>query len=391
MMPLDSLTHFSSRFALCVCVVLSLFSVACGDTVDETNNGTSCAPGETENPITGECVAPTDCGPNEYEHEITGECVKRPGTVEERDLGGDEPDTGMPDMGKDLQDMTSDLGGDDADMDPIDMDPVDMGPDCREGVDNDNDGLDNACECTWGRGLDVNDPDSDGDGLLDGEEDTDASCGFSPGETDPRSADTDSDGLDDKTERDDPRLDPLLSDSDNDGLRDDVEVAGCTEPDNDDSDSDGIKDGVEDGNGDGAIGTCPAGMYDVACAAGESDPCSDDTDGDGVLDIDEVAYRQCRPSDTATLVTPQLISDIRGDYQLALETSATAQPLASAQPISGHVFEDPTHHYTGFIASLTSPATGATAPRSGRLCLQSGRCALSRRYETKRRASDDDS
>ena len=71
-----------------------------------------------------------------------------------------------------------------------------------------------------GRPLDPNNPDSDGDGLRDGEEDRNGDGRLNVGETDPTTPDTDCDGLDDL-----------------------VEIQTGTSPTDPDTDSDGIDDG----------------------------------------------------------------------------------------------------------------------------------------------------
>ncbi len=94
------------------------------------------------------------------------------------------------------------------------------------------------------------DVDTDGDGLMDGEELHDT--GTSPADTD-----TDDDGLTDLDEVTGDKnvnwgkepTDPTDPDSDNDGLNDGDEVAGCSDPNNPDTDGDGINDGDEVANG----------------------------------------------------------------------------------------------------------------------------------------------
>ncbi|MDF7802080.1 lectin-like protein, partial [Pontiellaceae bacterium B1224] len=89
----------------------------------------------------------------------------------------------------------------------------------------------------FSEGLDPFNPDTDGDGLSDGDEykihGTNAQC-----------SDTDKDGLDDAEEI---RVgtDPCLNDSDRDGLSDSDELAAGTDPLNPDTDGDGLKDGLE--------------------------------------------------------------------------------------------------------------------------------------------------
>lgn len=129
---------------------------------------------------------------------------------------------------------------------------------------------------------DPDNPDTDGDGLRDGEEITRG--------TSPLFADTDADGL---TDGDEVRLrgtDPLRKDSDGDGLGDQEEVVLGTNPARADSDNDGLNDSVElargtnpllaDTDGDGL----PDGLESV------SSPLLRDTDGDGLDDAVESAY-----------------------------------------------------------------------------------------------------
>ncbi|MBP5226285.1 MAG: hypothetical protein J6336_02765, partial [Kiritimatiellae bacterium] len=102
--------------------------------------------------------------------------------------------------------------------------------------DSDGDGLEDGEELALG--TDPLDPDTDGDGLEDGEE---VSLG-----TDPLDPDTDSEGLDDEEEVT-LGTDPLLPDTDGDGLTDAEEVALGTDPLDPDTDNDGIPDGTEAG------------------------------------------------------------------------------------------------------------------------------------------------
>ena len=172
-------------------------------------------------------------------------------------------------------------------------DPLDLNDD-----DTDGDGLSNREEADLG--TDPNLEDTDGDGYFDGEE---VSIGSNP-----LDLDSDDDGLLDAEERDglvDSDNDGLINlidpDSDNDGLSDglevgvsnphpdtdvtqgnftaDVDSSSTTDPLNADSDFGGISDGIEDRNGNG--------RFDV----GERDPnrqADDDTDSDGLLDIIEI-------------------------------------------------------------------------------------------------------
>lgn len=128
--------------------------------------------------------------------------------------------------------------------------------------------------------------DTDGDGLLDGEEvrtystspvkaDTDGD-GLSDNleiktyNTDPLKADTDGDGLSDGDEISKYKTDPLKVDTDNDTLSDSDEInLYKTDPLNPDTDSDGLKDGEE------------VNMY-------RTDPLKADTDGGTIDDFTEV-------------------------------------------------------------------------------------------------------
>ena len=74
------------------------------------------------------------------------------------------------------------------------------------------------------KGLDPTEDDSDGDGLLDGEEDHDCDGNVDDGETDPLEVDTDLDGLDDFLEVECFGTNPLVEDTDGDGMTDFEEV-----------------------------------------------------------------------------------------------------------------------------------------------------------------------
>jgi uncharacterized protein (TIGR03382 family) len=209
--------------------------------------------------------------------------------------------------GTDIVDVTVNLAPGSADTDsdglddaqevavgtnPNDNDTDDDGiPDGTDGiVDTDGDGRINAL-----------DPDSDNDGLLDGTEAgvtaTTAPSGTNQSSpnfradadpattTDPRLADTDGDTLLDGEEdaNHDGRLDatetdPNKADTDDDELADNIELEGenPTDPRNADTDGDGLTDGDEDADHDGSLD------------AGETDPNNADTDGGGAGDGDEV-------------------------------------------------------------------------------------------------------
>lgn len=144
--------------------------------------------------------------------------------------------------------------------------------------------------------MDPGNPDSDGDGLRDGEEgDRDGDGQISAeDESSPIRRDTDGDGISDGEEvRAGTRVN--VCDTDGDGLSDGVELGriqpdeyngchglqasgtnyakpGAMDPKNPDSDGDGLKDGDEDKSGNGWVDP------------DESDPSAEDTDGDGLSD-----------------------------------------------------------------------------------------------------------
>jgi len=123
--------------------------------------------------------------------------------------------------------------------------------------DQDDDGLTTREEKQWE--TDPLDPDSDGDGLNDGDE-------IKKFATNPLDPDSDSDGLNDGNEIN-LATDPLDSDSDSDGLNDGDEINLATDPLDPDSDSDGLNDGNE-----------------IKLA---TNPLKQDTDNDGVIDVDD--------------------------------------------------------------------------------------------------------
>jgi hypothetical protein len=148
--------------------------------------------------------------------------------------------------------------------------------------DADGDGVSDAMEAVFG--MDPHDPDTDHDGLPDGEELLDWFYWGQGSATDP---DSDHDGVDDlHDDADGDGLSALeeralgsnrfLADSDYDGVPDGREVADGSSPALRDTDGDGIRDGDEDADGDGA------GLA-VELATG-SDPADPDTDHDGLAD-----------------------------------------------------------------------------------------------------------
>ena len=145
-------------------------------------------------------------------------------------------------------------------------------------ADSDNDGLTNDRERVLG--TDPYDPDTDNDGIKDGDEvntygtspvdfDTDGD-GLGDGDeiargTDPKDIDSDDDGLEDGEEVMSYGTNPLKSDTDGDGLGDNEEITRYrTDPLDPDTDNDDLKDGEEVSVG--------------------SNPLDPDTDDDGIND-----------------------------------------------------------------------------------------------------------
>jgi len=147
-------------------------------------------------------------------------------------------------------------------------------------------------------GTDPNNPDTDGDGLSDGEE-------VLVYKTDPLNPDTDGDGLKDGEEIHTYKTDPLNPDTDGDGLKDGDEVTIYnTDPTNPDTDGDGLMDGEEiltyktdplnpDTDGDGLKDGPEVKTYG-------SDPLNVDTDGDWLQDGEEVHNYRTNPVDKDT-------------------------------------------------------------------------------------------
>ena len=130
--------------------------------------------------------------------------------------------------------------------------------------------------------------------------------------TDPDSADSDNDGLDDWAELYEAGTDPWDPDSDNDGLPDGDEIALGTNPHSSDTDGDGLPDAWEVANG-----------LDPTSDVGD-DGASGDPDGDGLTNAQE---RQ--------LGTDLLLPDTDGDG-----VSDGAEVLAGTDPLVSDVDSD---------------------------------------------------
>ena len=175
--------------------------------------------------------------------------------------------------GDGLTDTREDVIG----TDPNDPDTDDDGINDGDEVDNDTDPLDPCDPNSSGAECQV---DTDGDGLTDTREDVIG--------TDPNDPDTDDDGINDGDEVAN-NTDPLNScdpdstrpecDPDEDGLSNAEEDTLGTDPNDPDTDNDGIGDGEEFMNGSNPLDPCDPN------STGEQ--CNIDTDGDGLDDTDE--------------------------------------------------------------------------------------------------------
>lgn len=158
-------------------------------------------------------------------------------------------------------------------------------------ADYDKDGLTNAQEKALG--TDPRNPDTDGDGLKDGEE-------VNIYKSNPLKPDTDGDGLTDYDEVRKYKTSPINPDTDGDGLTDGEEIARKSDPLNPDTDGDGLTDGDEvkkygtdplnpDTDGDGLTDGEEVLKYNT-------NPKAIDTDADGLSDGDEVLKHKTNPT-----------------------------------------------------------------------------------------------
>lgn len=157
-------------------------------------------------------------------------------------------------------------------------------------ADYDKDGLSNSREREIGS--DPRNPDTDGDGIRDGDE-------VFIYYTSPLKADTDGDGLTDYDEIFTYKTSPIKFDTDADGLPDGEEIARKTNPLKLDTDEDRLSDGDEvqkfntdalnpDTDGDGIYDGDEVKKY-------STNPRSRDTDGDGLTDGEEIIQFKTNP------------------------------------------------------------------------------------------------
>lgn len=163
------------------------------------------------------------------------------------------------------------------------------GENCKS--DKDQDGLGKCDEEKIG--TDPKNPDTDGDGLNDGEE-------YFTYKTNPLQSDSDVDGLSDYDEVKVSKTNPLIADTDSDGLNDGEEFNKYkTDPLKADSDGDKLTDGDEvvkyktnplkaDTDGEGLTDGDEVSKY-------KTDPLKADTDGDELTDYAEVMTHKTDP------------------------------------------------------------------------------------------------
>jgi hypothetical protein len=279
----------------------------------------------------------------------------------------------------------------DGKVDPGETDPHDP-KDCNVAAkDSDGDKVPDDKEDTNGNGVyepqlgetDPKNPDTDGDGLLDGVEDQNHDGKVGLGETDPRRKDTDCDGL-----QDGPDQGALLGEDQN---KNGVVDPGETSPTKLDSDGDGLQDGVERKatvNPDPVH--CPGLALDADPATG-TDATKPDSDGDGVADGSEDANQNGKldpgeldPNDPAdgvgtvaqvcagSKLVPILFKEEgQPDLRLALPPSfselATIKPAGG--PAKGIMGFDPTSN-VAFLVYRQAAATGATTPTADEAALR---------------------
>jgi murein DD-endopeptidase MepM/ murein hydrolase activator NlpD len=245
--------------------------------------------------------------------------------------------------------------------------------------DRDADGLPDDQEQI--NGTDPDNPDTDGDGLLDGDEvfvyKSNPTNGDSDGDglpdynevmqhgTDPNKPDTDDDGVTDHDETAEgtdplnPASFPTWADADADGLSDARETAAGTDPANPDSDFDGLLDGDEvnsfhsnplDGDSDAD------GLPDYnEVMQLNTDPTNPDTDGDGFSDHDEAAAGS-NPTDPSSVPGgPDTVDSDFDGLTDAQETAYGTDPLNPDTDFDGASDADE-------VNAGTDPLNGASFP-----------------------------
>ncbi len=174
--------------------------------------------------------------------------------------------------------------------------------------------------------------DTDGDTLLDGEEDANRNGRIDASETDPNKADTDDDGLPDNVE---------------------LEGENPTDPLNPDTDDDGLNDGDEDANHNGSVDD------------GETDPNDADTDDGGASDGEEVAGGSNPLDDTRRLHRRGRWLRLDGRRQPAA-AGAAARPAAAAPAPGGRWVSQASARGRWALLARAGRARGGPGARAGR-------------------------
>jgi hypothetical protein len=233
--------------------------------------------------------------------------------------------------------------------------------DCGSSLqDSDGDGVPDATEVAYG--TDKNNPDTDGDGLVDGVEDRNKNGQFELGETNPRKKDSDCDGLLDGPDQSSFKGEDLNANG--------VINAGETDPSLRDTDGDGLADGVERGVATGAAPDTTCGYVGDANPTSTTNPTDSDSDNDNVADGAEDSNQNGSqdsgelnpndPTDVDTTVaqacaTPNLREvtfkeNTGADMRLALRPSfQEVLPMLVSERVRGYIGYDSANKVT-FIA-----------------------------------------
>ncbi len=180
-----------------------------------------------------------------------------------------------------------------------------------KGSDADKDGLPDSLESDTCPNL--NDADSDDDGILDGVEDANQNGDVDPGETNPCNVDSDGDGIQDGTESG-LTTENIGPDTDTNIFQPDLDIETTTNPLIADTDEDGWNDGTEDSNHNGRIDP------------GEKDP----NDSDSKFEAGDINCDDNIDLTDAILVLQLLVgiepdqnickdADVNGDDKIGLE------------------------------------------------------------------------
>jgi hypothetical protein len=169
--------------------------------------------------------------------------------------------------------------------------------------------LDPLTTCT-----DVNDSDTDDDGIPDGDEDANHNGRVDSNETDPCMVDTDEDGIQDGTELG-LTLADIGPDTDISVFQPDLDPSDTTSPILSDTDDDGFNDGIEDPDFNGRID------------AGESDPDDEnsypiiqgDVNGDRMIDLSDVILTLQFVAGINSTQPVTMGADVNGDGEIGIE------------------------------------------------------------------------